>query len=68
MNTGKAVKHFNLALATRNRDKIESEPWNIPMSSNGTVLEIIERQSGPETPPRTPTALPLKRKSYHLLQ
>jgi hypothetical protein len=36
------------------------------MSSNGTVLEIIERMSGPETPPRIPTAQPLKR-SYSLL-
>jgi hypothetical protein len=31
------------------------------MSSTGTDLEIIERHSGPATPPKTPMALPLKR-------
>jgi len=33
------------------------------MSSDGTVFEIRERQSGPETPPRAPTAHALKRES-----
>jgi hypothetical protein len=66
-NTGNEMKHCNLAVATKYRNKIKSEPWNIPMSSNGTVLEITERQSGPETPPRIPTALPSKRESYLLL-
>ena len=33
------------------------------MSSTGTALEMSERQSGPETPPRTPTAHALKRET-----
>lgn len=45
------------------RDAINTESKTLPMSSNGTVLEITERQSGPETPPRTPTAHALKRES-----
>jgi hypothetical protein len=45
------------------RHTINTELKVLPMSSSGTVLEIIERQSGPDTPPKMPTPHPLKRET-----